>query len=615
MITNGFNLSDNFNNVFTPLATDITNQPLLGPLADNGGPTQTHALLSGSPAIDAGNSAGTGQTTDQRGAGFNRVVDLPITNANGSDGADIGAFEAQTAPAAQTSVQFSAANYSAPEAAGSMTVTVTRAGNTAGAASVDFATGNNTYVPCNVLTGSAVQNCDFIVSSGTLTFAAGQSIKTFDVLITDDAWLEGNETLPVTLTNPVGAGLGSLANATVTILDNEFTGQVPPGKQFVANLTGDQESPANNSTARGGGVVLLNGAETSAQVSLIFSGLSSAQTGAHIHGPGLPGVSSPILFELANGTIQNAAISPTAQQVFDLKTGLHYLNVHSANFPNGEIRGQLLWNPLEEAPFFVLQHYYDFLQRLPDAGGYSFWQSLLTFCGSDVQCLRDRRLIVSNAFFYEQEYQQTGAYVFRLYRAAYGNHQPFPNPDVSNPTEANKLPGYAVFAADRARVVGGANLSLGQSDLANIFVTRPEFLAKYPANLTGPQFVDAVLATLQTELGVNLSAEGPNLINLFNSGGRGAVIYRLADDNAQNPINNRAFIDEEYNRAFVATQYFGYLRRDADIGGFLFWLGQVNSGPLRDVNKQHAMVCSFDTSGEYQLRFGPVVTRFNSECQ
>jgi hypothetical protein len=92
-------------------------------------------------------------------------------------------------------------------------------------------------------------------------------------------------------------------------------------------------------------------------------------------------------------------------------------------------------------------------------------------------------------------------------------------------------------------------------------------------------------------------------------------MYRLADDNAQtNLINNRAFIDEEYNRAFVATQYFGYLRRDADIGGFLFWLGQVNSEPLRDVTKQHAMVCAFITSAEYQQRFSAVVTHANQEC-
>ena len=44
---------------FTPLANDITGQdPVLGALANNGGPTQTHAFLAGSPAIDAGNPAG-----------------------------------------------------------------------------------------------------------------------------------------------------------------------------------------------------------------------------------------------------------------------------------------------------------------------------------------------------------------------------------------------------------------------------------------------------------------------------------------------------------------------------------------------------------------------------
>lgn len=57
--------------------------PMLGDLRDNGGPTQTHALLAGSPAIDHGNNAGR-QPTDQRGQGFER-------EANGR--ADIGAFE------------------------------------------------------------------------------------------------------------------------------------------------------------------------------------------------------------------------------------------------------------------------------------------------------------------------------------------------------------------------------------------------------------------------------------------------------------------------------------------------------------------------------------------
>jgi hypothetical protein len=61
--------------------------PLLGDLADNGGPTFTHALLSSSTAIDRGHSSGS--TTDQRG--FTRPVGA--VNATDGDGGDIGAFE------------------------------------------------------------------------------------------------------------------------------------------------------------------------------------------------------------------------------------------------------------------------------------------------------------------------------------------------------------------------------------------------------------------------------------------------------------------------------------------------------------------------------------------
>jgi hypothetical protein len=63
--------------------------PRLGPLADNGGPTLTHALLPGSPAIDAGNNA-YATDFDQRGPGFPRIVNGII---------DIGAFEFQGAGA------------------------------------------------------------------------------------------------------------------------------------------------------------------------------------------------------------------------------------------------------------------------------------------------------------------------------------------------------------------------------------------------------------------------------------------------------------------------------------------------------------------------------------
>jgi len=79
----------------TGMGDQINTDPMLGPLQDNGGPTFTHALLPGSPAIDAGKNFGAA-TTDQRGSGFVRTFDYAsIANANGGDGTDIGAFEVQ----------------------------------------------------------------------------------------------------------------------------------------------------------------------------------------------------------------------------------------------------------------------------------------------------------------------------------------------------------------------------------------------------------------------------------------------------------------------------------------------------------------------------------------
>jgi hypothetical protein len=515
-------------------------------------------------------------------------------------------------PAATPTLQFSATNYDVSESDISVVITVNRAGDTTGTSTVEFSSSN----------GTASQLRDYEVANGTLTFTAGQTSRTFRVLIVDDVFAEGNETVNLTLGNPINGTVVAPVTSTVTIIDNDSAGTTSPvARQFVANMTPGQVVPPVSSNAFGGGVVQLSQDETTAKVSAIYSQLSNNEFLKSIRGPAGPTVNGPIVFHLPLGSpLVDSPISPTTQEVADLKAGLHFMSVHTnGGFANGEIRGQLQWNPAEEADFFVRQAYFDFLSRVPDAGGFAFWTAEITNCQSNVECLRRKRVDVSNAFFYEQEFQQTAAYVLRLYRGAYGNNQPFPNPNPNAgfPNEEKKLPSYAVFVADRARVIGGANLAQKQLDLANLFVTRPEFTTKYPASLaTAEQFVDAVLATLQTDLGVNLSGQRTNLINLYNGsgGGRGTVLYRLADDNATNPIANQLFIDAEYNRTFVLGQYFGYLRRNPDIPGFIFWLGQVNGAPIRDVPRQHAMVCSFITSGEFQLRFGPVASRNNNEC-
>src|SRR6185369_15049733 len=86
--------------------------------------------------------------------------------------------------------------------------------------------------------------------------------------------------------------------------------------------------------------LVLSPDEKTARVSLTFTGLSSGQTDAHIHGPALPGVSAPPVFPLPLGQLSDFSITLTPAQVQDLKNGLFYVNVHSSNFPTGEIRGQ-----------------------------------------------------------------------------------------------------------------------------------------------------------------------------------------------------------------------------------------------------------------------------------
>jgi hypothetical protein len=92
VISDGYNLcSDVGQGQFTNPTDQTNTEPMLNPLADNGGPTFTVAMMPGSPAIDKGKSFGL--TTDQRGVA--RPVDFPsLTNASGGDGSDIGAFEA-----------------------------------------------------------------------------------------------------------------------------------------------------------------------------------------------------------------------------------------------------------------------------------------------------------------------------------------------------------------------------------------------------------------------------------------------------------------------------------------------------------------------------------------
>jgi dipeptidyl aminopeptidase/acylaminoacyl peptidase len=236
-------------------------------------------------------------------------------------------------------------------------------------------------------------------------------------------------------------------------------------------------------------------------------------------------------------------------------------------------------NPIDGAPFFVRQHYLDFLNREPDPDGLAFWTNEITKCGTDATCVNRRRVDVSAAFFASPEFQETGGFVIRSYRASF-----------------NRRPTYAEFLEDISRL---SDLAGNKLSFLEEFVTRPEFAALY-ATVTNAQYVD----TLNTNSGNSLTtAERNTLVAGLNNGteSRASVLRQLAD--------NAAFRQSQFNSAFVLMQYIGYLRRDPDAGGLAFWLNVLNTtGNFR------GMVCAFITSAEYQARFSPVRTRNDTVC-
>src|SRR5262249_29543960 len=121
-------------------------------------------------------------------------------------------------------LQFNSSNYSVNENQGTATITVTRTGGSDGAVAVNYATSN----------GTATAGSDYTATSGTLSFAAGETSKTFTVPITNDTLVEGNETVNLTLSNPTGgATLGTQNTAVLTIQDDDVAR--PPGTlQFSA---------------------------------------------------------------------------------------------------------------------------------------------------------------------------------------------------------------------------------------------------------------------------------------------------------------------------------------------------------------------------------------------
>jgi hypothetical protein len=136
-----------------------------------------------------------------------------------------GAYSVTLTPVTvNATIQLAFVSYAIGEGGGAVNIGVTRTGDVASPAYVSYATSDTAGLDnCSFITGKASQRCDYITSVGTVRFGANETAKNISIPIVDDAYAEGNEVFTITLSNAIGANLGALNTAPVTIQDNEAT--------------------------------------------------------------------------------------------------------------------------------------------------------------------------------------------------------------------------------------------------------------------------------------------------------------------------------------------------------------------------------------------------------
>ncbi len=112
---------------------------------------------------------------------------------------------------------------------------------------------------------------------------------------------------------------------------------------YTAKLNGASETPPNVTKGVGTAQVTLDTDSKMLDWKIEYSGLTGAATMAHFHGPAAPGVAAGVTVgltaPLASPIVGTANLNDG--QIGDLRAGLWYINVHTAQYPKGEIRGQV----------------------------------------------------------------------------------------------------------------------------------------------------------------------------------------------------------------------------------------------------------------------------------
>ena len=438
--------------------------------------------------------------------------------------------------------------------------------------------------------GTATAGTDYFAASGPITFGAGSTTKTIAITVNGDTLIEPNETFSVNLSNPINVSIAT-GQGTGTIIN--FV-----GIQFSAATysVGEGNSRVDITVSRVGGTtgeasVDFRTVDDPAEVRCdVINGISYArcdyattvETLNFAVGETTKIVTIPIIDDgFAEG---NETFSIALSNVNGASPGTPATAIVTIN-DNETVNGS---NPIFTTPFFVRQHYLDFLSREPEAG--EPWSAILNGCSDVNNNPACDRLTVSAAFFGSPEFQLKGYFVYRFYKLAF-----------------NRLPAYAEIVGDMRAVTGQTPGEVFQKKAAftNAFAQRTEFTNNYGGLTDGP-YASALMgrySLTQITTPDPAAPDGTNKVTLTTAdltnqltGGtltRAQVLRAIADSDQ--------VLNAEFNQAFVAMQYYGYLRRTPEAAGYNSWLNYLNAHPT----DSRTMVNGFMNSVEYRLRFGP----------
>ncbi len=606
----------------------------------------------GNPSIHAFNpSTGAFLGTLQNEAGVGIEIDelWGLIFGNGGNGGDPGTlyFNAgiaeeehglfgslkPTTASATSLIQFATDNFAVDEAGGHVDFTVVRNGNTSGTATVNF----NTFDESQP--GHASQKSDYEISLGKLTFNPGETSKTFRILIVDDKFVEGDETIDLALSNPAGAGvgLGSPNVAEVTILDNDLsvsaTNPIDGTSFFVRQhyldfLNREPDAPGlafwiNTIDSCGSDASCREVKRINASAAFFLS-IEFQNTGFLVYlthkaagtiPAGVAATGVPVLF----GTFERDTQALQKDFVFGQPGADAQLEANKVAF----------FNDFVTRPEFVGKYgtltnaqYVDTL--LADAGiGTNDFVANLT----NSQEVPPTNPTTTSAARRPNSFG-TARFVINAGETAMTMTTTINNIDVTGSQTADTNDNLvAAHIHAGAAVAPGVNGPVVWGFFGTPFNdTTPDDHVVTPSGVGG-LFTDKW--DTPEGNGTTLTAQLPNIragrayINFHtNQFGGGEIrgnfpATQAFRDSLLNGLNaatetratvlrkiaeNQFFAATEFNRAFVLMQYYGYLRRDADDAGFAFWQKKLNDFGGSFINAE--MVKAFISSTEYRQRFG-----------